>query len=445
MNGKILIIDDDKEMRTSLEHLITQAGFDTTTAQNGREGLQLLQSFNPDAVLCDVRMPQMDGLEFQKKAQEMLPVPVVLISAHGDIQMAVDAVQNGAYSFVEKPFDPRRLLGILNNATKMKQLLDQSNRLQDRLAELVDLEKILLGTSDQMKSVRAMIVDFATSSAPVLIKGDTGTGKELVARALHDLGPNNTAPFVAVNCAVIPADRFEDTVFGTEDRPNGLLIQAHGGTLFLDELSSLPFETQSKMLRVIETKQFQRLGAMNSQNVDFRVISASSHTIEDQVDQGIFRRDLLFRLNALVISLPKLADRGGDILLLFQHYSSRFGQIYDINVPPLTAEDMSVLLTHDWRGNVRELQGVAERRVLAIRRSNPSVKSALFATGNEGQFPSTLREALATFERELIGNALKHHEGRMDDAANSLGIGRRTLNEKIVKLGLDKQAILDGS
>lgn len=442
MTGTVLIIDDDREMRISLDHLLKSAGYDTVIAKNGLEGLTALQRDAPDVVVSDVRMPEMNGLEFQLKAREMCHVPVVLISAHGDIPMAVSALQNGAYSFVEKPFEPRRLLGILKNAVQMKRLEDSTKQLQSRLAELTGLERILLGNSAPITAVRDLVFDFALSRANVLILGDTGTGKELVARALHDLGTSAAAPFVAVNCAAIPPERFEEIVFGTRESPNGLMRQADGGTLFLDELGSMPPQTQAKFLRAIETSQYRREGETQVQTVEVRVISATSDTITQLVAEKSFREDLFFRLNTLDIVLPSLAERGEDVLLLFRHYLQRISPLYDVPVPKLTNDDISALMSYDWPGNVRELQSVVERRVLAERRGGGSVRHAIERKAPSQPFPQTLREAVAAFERELIGRAIQDEEGRMDDVAASLGIGRRTLNEKIVKLGLDKGALL---
>jgi DNA-binding NtrC family response regulator len=440
--GKILVVDDDHEMRTSLKHLLESAGYGVLVACDGVEGLAALQSGQPDAILSDVRMPGMDGLEFQTKVRDISHVPVILISAHGDIPMAVSALQDGAYSFVEKPFEPRRLLGILKNAVRMKRLLANTAMLQDRLVELTDLERILIGNSPQITTIRDQIFDFATSPANVLILGDTGTGKELVARALHDLGSAPTAPFVAVNCAAIPPERFEETVFGSVGATNGLLSEADGGTLFLDELGSMPFETQSKMLRAIETKQYQRVGDTTRFQVELRVVSAGSGDIMHAVADKTFREDLLFRLNTLVMPLPSLADRGEDVLLLFRHYVDRLSKVYSLTVPDLTADDIAVLLSYQWPGNVREVQNVAERRVLAQKRGGGSVRDAIALQSSTDVVPETLREAVAAFERELISRALRSEDGRMDDVAAVLGIGRRTLNEKIVKLGLDKDALL---
>jgi len=443
--ARVLVIDDDHQMRVSLEHLLESVDFDVIVAKSAQEGLEAIPASAPDVIISDVRMPDMDGLEFQLKAREISRVPVILISAHGDIPMAVNALQNGAYSFVEKPFAPRRLLGILKNAIRLKRLEDGTTALQDRLAELTDLERILIGNCEQIGVVRDLIFDFAVSKANVLILGETGTGKELVARALHDLGVGAATPFVAVNCASIPPERFEETVFGTSENPRGLLQQADGGTLFLDELSSMPMETQAKILRAIETKEFQRIGETELQSVELRVISAASDQIEQSVAQKAFREDLLFRLNTLVIKLPSLVVRGDDVLLLARHYMQRLSQLYELPTPQLSNDDVSALMSHDWPGNVRELQNVAERFVLAQRRGIGSIRVAIAKQSSPQHFPTTLREAVAAFEREVVSRAIQDKNGRMDDVAASLGIGRRTLNEKIVKLGLDKDALLAGT
>ncbi len=440
--GKILVVDDDSEMRASLTHLLESAGYRVAVASDGGEGLLALHAHQPDAILSDVRMPGMDGLEFQIKVRDISNVPVVLISAHGDIPMAVAALQDGAYSFVEKPFEPRRLIGVLKNAVRMKRLLDNTALLQGRLVELANLEQVLIGNSPQIIAARDQIFDFAASPANVLILGDTGTGKELVARALHDFGRAPSAPFIAVNCATIPPNRFEETVFGSVTGGNGLLGDADGGTLFLDELGSMPFETQSKLLRAIETKQYQRVGDAAMRQVELRVVSAGSGEILQAVADKTFREDLLFRLNTLVITLPNLADRGEDVLLLFRHYVDRLSAIYAVTVPDLTPDDIATLLSYHWPGNVREVQNVAERRVLAQKRGGGSVRRAITLQSTAQTVPETLREAVAAFEREVISRALRNEDGRMDEVAAVLGIGRRTLNEKIVKLGLDKDALL---
>lgn len=427
-SGVVLVIDDDREMRISLSHLLEKGGFEVEVARDGEEALGLLDGV--DAVLSDVRMPRMDGLTFQAKAAEISSVPVVLFSAHGDIPLAVEAIQNGAYNFIEKPFDPRRLLTLLGNAIRLKRLTDSAERLEKRLADLTDLEQILLGHA--LTQVRRDIQDFAASAANVLITGETGAGKELVARALHDLGRGPGAPFVAVNCALISPERFEDLVLGRD----GFVSQADGGTLFLDEVGSMPHETQAKFLRIIEAR------AGEEAPVDFRLIAALSAPGEEAVEAGVLRQDLFFRLNTLMIDLPPLTTRGEDVILIFRHYLKRFSALYECSVPELKPADVCALLAHAWPGNVRELQSVAERFVLASRRGSASIATAINALSDGSGMPTTLREAVAVFERQLITQAISEEVGRMDDVAERLGIGRRTLNEKIVKLGIDKREAL---
>ncbi|MEM8596092.1 MAG: sigma-54 dependent transcriptional regulator [Pseudomonadota bacterium] len=438
--GIVLVVDDDREMRVSLTHLLEKAGFASAVAKSGQEALDRLHAIAPDVVLCDVRMPGMDGMHFQRQAATLSSVPVVLFSAHGDIPLAVEAIQNGAYNFVEKPFEPRRLLTLLSNAIQLKRARAKAKQLEERLAALTDLEQILIGDSAGLVKARQNVLDFADSPANVMVIGQTGTGKELVARALHDLSKGPAAPFVAVNCAVIPPERFEESVYGTVDLPRGFMQRADGGTLFLDELTSMPLETQSKFLRVIEQRKCEPVGASAPVDVNFRLVSALSHPPEAAVASGMLRQDLLFRLNTLIIDLPPLAERGEDLLLIFRHYLKRLSMLYAVREPDLAPSDFSALLTHDWPGNVRELQSVAERFVLAAKRGTSSVTAALGA--EPVAVPITLREAVAAFERQLISQAISAQEGRMDDAAEVLGIGRRTLNEKVVKLGIDKADLL---
>ncbi len=440
-NGAVLVVDDDREMRVSLAHLLEKGGFAAATAKSGAEALATLQKGAPDVVLSDVRMPGMDGMAFLQRVTEISRVPVVLFSAHGDIPLAVEAIQNGAYNFLEKPFDPRRLLTLLKNAVRLKRLQDSAEQLEQRLASLTDLEEILIGDSLGLTQVRRDIRDFAASPANVLVTGQTGTGKELVARALHDLGRGPAAPFVAVNCAVIPADRFEETVFGTAEAPGGLMQRADGGTLFLDELTSMPVEAQSKFLRAIETQTCEPVGAAPV-DVNIRLVSATSQPPDAAVADGSLRQDLLFRLNTLIIDMPPLAERGEDIVLIFRHYLSRLSKVYAVAEPDLSPSDFSALLAHPWPGNVRELQSVAERCVLGAKRGAMSVAAAIRGAADMAETPPTLREAVAAFERQIIGQAITSNSGRMDDAAAQLGIGRRTLNEKIVKLGIDKSNLL---
>ena len=439
--SRILIIDDDRTMRESLSHLLEQAGFETQSLTKAENVLQKMELQGTDVLLCDVRMPGTTGIELQHQLMDKTNVPMVFMTAHGDIDMAVKAIQDGAYSFLEKPFEPRRLINILNNAAQFKRMSDRERQLKMRLADLSGLDKILIGKTSSIKALRDEIVDLSSANANILLIGETGTGKELVAKALHNLGPRASAPFVALNCAAIPVSKFEETLFGVAGSTKGQLARVETGTLFIDELGAIPLETQAKLLRFIETREYTPLGSDNIVQADIRIVSAGDPNLEHSLQNGKFRKDLYFRLNTVPINLPPLRERRDDIVLIYLHYLKHFAETYDASSPALSADDISALMTHDWPGNVRELKNVCERQILAGRRGPASVKAAL-SQNNDADAPETLRESVAAFERHLISKALVSEEGRMDDVAAKLGIGRRTLNEKIVKLGLDKEKAL---
>jgi two-component system C4-dicarboxylate transport response regulator DctD len=438
----ILVIDDDKSMRQSLEELLTAAGWQVSAVSRAATGLERLAQTQPDVILSDVRMPGMSGLELLDTLDKNAAPPLVLISAHGDIPMAVKAIQDGAYSFLEKPYEPRRLLTILKHAAQQHRMRQSNSRLKERLFSLSGLDRLLLGQTPQVVQLRAEIMDLADAGAPVLIEGETGTGKELVARALHDLGPNPDAPFLALNCAALSPDTFEAEMFGIAGQTDGRLRAASGGTLFLDEVCSCPLPVQAKLLRVIEDQQILPVGGQASVPVSLRIISATNEDVDQAVQDKRLRADLMFRLNTMVLNLPTLRQRRDDLMLLATHFLETYARIYETSVPQISQDDLAALMAHDWPGNVRELRNVCERRVLSARRGAGSMAQAIRSDQGLDDVPDTLREAVAAFERELIGKAIKAHEGRMEAAADALGIGRRTLNEKIVKLGLDKDALL---
>ena len=437
MTARVLIVDDDREMRTSLTELMQAAGWRAEAVARAAEVLPRLADDPPDVIVSDVRMPGLSGLDLLNRLPPEAP-PIVLISAHGDIPMAVEAMRRGAYSFVEKPYDPKRLLSILTHAADQHRLRQGTARLKARLGRLAGLDRVLIGTSAAILTLRDQVPDLAQTATPVLILGETGTGKEIVARALHDLGPRADGPFLALNCAALTAEGFEAEMMGTAGGPAGRLRQADGGTLFLDEVAECPLPVQAKLLRLIEDRTIQPLGGGGAEPIDFRLVSATNADPERAVGEGRLRPDLLYRLNTVTLTLPSLRDNRGDLPLLYTHFAEAAARTYEVTAPPLEPEDVAALMAHDWPGNGRELRNVAERRVLMARRGQGSVAQAIGAAQLPEDVPETLRGAVAAFERELIGKAIRAHEGRMDAVAEALGIGRRTLNDKIVKLGLDK-------
>jgi len=428
---RVLIVDDDREMRRSLVDLLEADGWQPLALSRAAAVAKSLPEFQPDVILSDVRMPGMSGIELLDSLPPESAPPVVLISAHGDIPMAVDAMKRGAYGFIEKPYEPRRLLTVLSHAAEQNRMRGTNARLRERLMVLSGLDRVLLGQSEQILDIRNQLLDLSTSGAAVLIQGETGTGKELVARALHDLGPGGSGPFFALNTAHLTVEHLTSIASG-----------ADGGTLFLDEVSACPLDVQAMLLRVIEEKELLVPGAVKPLKLSLRVLSATNEDLEQAVAEERFRRDLLYRLNTVNLRLPPLRDRREDVALLATHFLQEAAQTYEISPPELTETDIAALMTHDWPGNVRELRSVAERRVLAARRGIGSIAEALHPSESVDDVPHTLREAVAAFEREMIGKAIQAHDGRMDAVAEALGIGRRTLNEKIVKLGLDKDALL---
>lgn len=426
---RVLIIDDDAYVRASLVDLLEAAGWQTKDLPRAAQAQQWIVQFAPDVILSDVAMPGMSGLDLLQSLQNA--PPVVLISAHGDIPTAVAAMNHGAYSFVEKPYDPKRLLSILDHAADQHRMRQSNMRLRARLGQLSGLDRVLLGQTEIMQDLRRTIHLIADTDAAVLIRGQTGTGKDLVARALHDISARCSGPFVAVNAAQFSSDQLPL-----------IARDASGGTLFLDEICACPLDVQSSLLRLIESGEILPPDHGAPLQVNLRVLSATNEDTAHAVAAGRLRQDLLFRLDAFALNLPPLTQRLDDIALLMAHFLTQFAHGYATQVPQVTEEDLRVLMGHDWPGNVRELRNVAERWVIMAGQGGCTVAQVM--PGGDFAQPAKpgLREAVAAFERQMIAHALQTHAGRMDDVAHALGIGRRTLNEKIVKLGLDKAALL---
>ncbi len=392
-------------------------------------------------ILSDVRMPGLSGLELLAEVQRRdADLPVILLTGHGDVPMAVEAMRDGAYDFLEKPFSPDALLAGLRRALDKRGLILENRRLHQQADHRAKLESSLLGVSRSLQTLRRQVLDLAALPVNVLIRGETGSGKELVARCLHDFGPRAKKPFVALNCAAIPEQLFEAELFGHESgaftgaqgKRIGKLEYADGGTLFLDEIESMPLAQQVKLLRVLQEQKLERLGSNQSIKVDLRIIAATKPDLLDEARAGRFREDLAYRLTVAQLRLPPLRERREDIPLLFEHFTQSAAERLGRDAAPLSGPQLGRLLSHDWPGNVRELANVAERQVLGLGEPEPEGIEA-------GQ---SLAAQQGAFEAHCLKAALTRHKGDIKAVLAELQLPRRTFNEKMQRHGLTREMFL---
>lgn len=438
---RVLLIDDEAAVRKATSQWLRLAGIDVETCANAAEALSILQSPQPCVLVSDIKMPGMDGLELARRSNQLDPdMPIILITGHGDIGMAVQAMRDGAYDFLEKPFEPELLIDRIQRAWEKRRLIEENRQLRRTLARCEGLEARLLGQSVQMQQIRRQIMQLASTPVDVMINGATGTGKDQVARCLHDWSSRAKANFVAVNCGAIPEHLFESELFGHEPgaftgankRRIGKLEYANGGTLFLDEIESMPLNFQIKLLRALQERRIERLGANQEVSLDLWVIAATKTDLRQASDEGKFREDLYYRLNVAELHLPTLQQRREDIPLLFEHYARQSAYNHNRPYDPPDESDLTALMTHNWPGNVRELKNLAERYVLGLDQ-NSSVHGLLHHTALEPAPGSNqgLSCQVQEFERQLIVGALKRHQGNVQAVLDELNIPRRTLNNKM--------------
>lgn len=448
----VLIVDDDPSMRAALRQWIRLAGFETREVATADQAIAQLTPGFEGCVVTDVMLEGEDGMSLLRRIKDMdADLPVVLITGHGDVPMAVDAMRAGAYDFVEKPFDPDHIAEVVRRACDKRTLILENRSLRTQLEESAGLESRLIGASPAMQALRQQILHFARTDAAVLITGETGTGKEVIAQALHDFSPRQGGPFMAINAAALPEAMVEAELFGHEagaftgaDRQRtGRIEAADGGVLFLDEIVSMPLALQPKLLRVLQEKKIDRIGGTKPVEVDIRLISAANIEPAEAVQSGRLREDLLFRLNTIELRVPPLRERGRDALLLFDTFLNRFAVQYGLEAPVTSARDEAFLQTYSWPGNVRELRNAAERFVLNAPVS-PQPLEAL-VTGQRDPSAALagggLKELMDAYERNLIEGALRRHGGRISDVMNELNLPRRTLNEKMTRLGLSRDQV----
>jgi len=443
MLNSVMVVDDESSIRNAVEQWLSLSGFQVQLFSRAEECLAALPEHFTGVILSDVRMPGMDGLQLLAQVQQRdADLPVILLTGHGDVPMAVEAMRDGAYDFLEKPFSPETLLGSLRRALDKRRLVLENRALHELADNRAKLDATLLGVSRGLQTLRRQVLDLATLPVNVLIRGETGSGKELVARCLHDFGPRAGKPFVALNCAAIPEQLFEAELFGHESgaftgasgKRIGKLEYADGGTLFLDEIESMPLAQQVKLLRVLQEQKLERLGSNQSIRVDLRIVAATKPDLLDEARAGRFREDLAYRLNVAELRLPPLRDRREDIPLLFETFSQNAAQRLGRTFAPLTGAQLSHLLSHDWPGNVRELANVAERQVVGLDEPVAAI--------DPGQSLAAQQEA---FEAQCLRAALTRHKGDVKAVLEELQLPRRTFNEKMQRHGLSREMFVQGS
>lgn len=433
---RILLVDDEPEVRAATAQALELAGFQVHTFAVAERALEMTGHGFPGIVLTDIRMPGMDGLSLMTRIHDIdRDIPVILMTGHGDVQLAVRAMRQGAHDFIEKPFDVGQLSEIVARAADYRRLVLENRVLKAVAGQSDDLEQRLIGRATAMIDLRRRIRTIGPSETDVLIEGETGSGKEVVARALHDLSPRANRPFVAIDCAALPASLIESELFGHEAgafpgalRPRyGKFEHARGGTVLLDDIASMPHDLQGKLVRVIESRMVTRLGSNEPVPLDLRFIATARVPLEAEVQAGRFRADLLYRLNVVTLQVPPLSARREDVPLLFLRLLAEAARRHRTDPPEVPPAVIDRLAARAWPGNVRELRNAADRFALGL---------------GEGlvpeEPPGRLAERVADFERREIEAALSAHRGNLKQVYESLGLSRKTLWEKMQKHGLDK-------
>jgi two-component system, NtrC family, response regulator AtoC len=463
---QVLIVDDEPNLRKILSAQLSRDGYDVMTANDGEEGLAALKDHHIDLVITDLKMPKVDGMTLLKKALEEDPeLPVVLITAHGTIDTAVEALKSGAFDFVTKPFDKDEVRQIVAKALKTRDLraADATHTPAAR-----DARFGIIGHSQGILDIYAILERVADTPTTVLISGESGTGKELVARALHEHSSRKDKPFIKVNCAAIPKELIESELFGHErgaftgavsSKP-GRFELANGGTLFLDEIGEIPIEMQVKLLRALQESEFERVGGIKTIRVDVRLVAAPNRDLKRLIASGSFREDLFYRLNVVPIRLPALRERTGDIPVLVEHFLGKFNERLKKKVEGVETEATDVLVAYPWPGNIRELENVIERAVLfcdaqKLRASDlpPEIRGIpamanvplpeadlTAALAGEGGLKEHVKVAMSRLEKELVSRALQQTGGNVTHAARLLKISRKGLQLKMKELGLREGA-----
>jgi DNA-binding NtrC family response regulator len=452
----ILLVDDEEIMQEVICTLLKKEGYEVRSAMTADEGLEVLSSEPVDLVLLDLMLPGRNGLELLKEIRETDPyLVVIMISAYASIENAVEATKAGAFDFVTKPFKNEELLHLIRNGLRQRVLELENQQLKRNFAKRFAFQN-LIGKSAPMQRVFDLISNVGPSRSTVLIEGESGTGKELVAKAIHNCSPRNEKSFVALNCGSIPNDLLESELFGhvkgaftgAISTKKGIFEVAEGGTIFLDEVGTLPHQTQAKLLRVIQEREYRRVGGLSNIKVDVRIIAATNIDLKAAAEKGNFREDLYYRLNVITVPLPPLRERKDDIPLLAEHFVEQFCKADDRALCSLDQDALRLLMEYDWPGNVRELENAIERAVVLVSESglinqqlfprdiidSTSVRLGQLELSENG---ASLKDLVLEFEKNLILTALEKSEWNQKKAATLLRVNPTTLNEKLKRLNID--------
>ena len=453
MKARILVIDDEAEIRRSVRMILEYEGYDVQEAASGPEGLALIEREPPDLVFMDIRMPGLDGLEaLQKIRQINETLPVVIISGHGTVSTAVEATKLGAFDFIEKPLASERVLVTIRNALDQTRLKDENRSLK----RAVEARYQMVGESPALRGIWDAIKRAAPTNATVLLLGESGAGKELVARSIHRNSLRSRERFVQVNCAAIPEELIESELFGHEkgsftgatEKQIGKFEQADHGTIFLDEVGDMSAKTQAKVLRVLQEGEVERLGSARTIKVDVRVIAATNKDLEQEIERGNFREDLYFRLSVIPIAVPPLRERREDIPLLVRHFADLFSRENNRRLPRFTPAALEYLQKARWKGNVRELKNTVERLIIMTPGESVDVddlreivrlEAKPAPADNEKERPGTLREFKESAERAFLVDKLRENSWNISKTAEIIGTPRSNLYKKLEQYGISQE------
>jgi DNA-binding NtrC family response regulator len=454
MIAKVLIVDDEKVIRDSLELLLKEEGYKADTSTDGEDALEKIKQEGYDIVISDIKMPKLDGIELMQKAKDLSPNTFfIIMTAYASVNTAIEALRQGAYDYLIKPVEFDDVILRLKRLVSYKKLAAENISLRQRLSTEAGFQNII-GKSESMRHVFDLIMRVSTTNSNVLIVGKSGTGKELVAKAIHFNGLRKDQIFLPVNCGAISENLIESELFGhkkgaftgaTEDKL-GLFKVADGGTIFLDEIADLPLNLQVKLLRVLEDRQFIPVGATRPVITDVRIIAATNQNLFEKVKAGEFREDLYYRLNVVEIKLPTLNERREDIPLLVNHFIEKFRIEMGRKIIGVDNDTMRLLISHDWRGGVRELENVIERAIIFAREEIITINDLSdYIKGNtySDAFPDSLKDAMRIFEREHIIKTIKKYEYNKEEAAKMLQIGLSSLYRKMEELDIPTKAPKD--